>query len=272
MKKTILRNLIATTALLAIAVGLSACSSSNDSTSSKTSYKSELVKKNVLTVGTEGEYKPYAYRKDGKMTGLEVDFAKAVAKKIGVKVKIVPTKWDSLIAGVGSKRFDIAVDNITATAARKKQYAFSDTYLYSPYILITKAGSSIKSVQDIKGKKIIDGTGSDNAVVAQKFGATIIPNGNFSTTLAMIKNGRGEGTVNAVTAWNDYKKTNSTAGLTAQQIAAKDYEPGEIAALMSKKSPKLRKAINKAIKELRKDGTLKKLSEKYLGQDFTQKQ
>ncbi|MCI1987453.1 MAG: transporter substrate-binding domain-containing protein [Lactobacillus sp.] len=268
MSKKLIRTLVASAALLATV----ATTGITTHAASKTTYKSELVKKNVLTVGTEGEYKPYAYRKDGKMTGFEVDFAKAVGKKIGVKVKIVPTKWDSLIAGVGSKRFDIAVDNITSTPARKKQYAFSNTYLYSPYILITKSGSAIKTIQDVKGKNIIAGTGTDNAVVAQKFGAKLIPNGNFSTTLSMIQNGRGEGTVNAVTAWNDYKKSKSTKGFTAKQIPAKDAAPAEIGALMSKKSPKLRKAINKAIKQLQDDGTLKKLSTKYLGSDLTEKE
>lgn len=118
-KKTIFRRIVAVAALIATTAGLAACSSSSKSSSNtKTTYKTELVKKNTLTVGTEGEYKPYAYRENGKMTGFEVELAKAIGKKMGVKVTIVPTKWDSLIAGVGSGRFDLAMDNITATTAQ----------------------------------------------------------------------------------------------------------------------------------------------------------
>ncbi|WP_461214603.1 transporter substrate-binding domain-containing protein [Lacticaseibacillus sp. GG6-2] len=273
-KKTIFRSIVAATALIATTVVLAACSSSNSSKSSsntKTTYKSELVKKDTLTVGTEGEYKPYAYRDNGKMTGFEVELAKAIGKKMGIKVTIVPTKWDSLIAGVGSGRFDLAMDNITATAARKKQYNFSSTYVYSHYILITKAGSPIKSVADLKGKKLAEGTGTDNEAVAKKLGATTVPNSNFTAVIGTIKDGRVDGAINSVSAWNDYKKSNSTAGLKATVLDAKDAAPAESAAVLNKKSPKLRTAVNKAITQLRADGTLKKLSVKYLGSDVTEK-
>ena len=271
-KSTTLRRLTVSAALILTAVGLAACGNSTKSTdATKTDYKSELVKKDTLTVGTEGEYKPYAYRENGKMTGFEVELAKAIGKQLGLKVNIVSTKWDSLIAGVGSGRFDLAMDNITATDARRKAYNFSDTYVYSPYILVTKAGSTIKSATDVKGKKLAEGTGTDNEAVAKRLGATTVPNSNFSAVVGTIKDGRIDGAINSVSAWEDYKKSNSTAGLTATALDAKEAAPAESAAVLSKKSPKLQKAVNKALKQLRADGTLKKLSVKYLGSDVTEK-
>ncbi|MGO3548730.1 MAG: transporter substrate-binding domain-containing protein, partial [Paucilactobacillus nenjiangensis] len=79
---------------LLLTITLTACgkSSSSDSVQLKT--------KGTLTVGLEGTYAPYSYREDGKLKGFEVELARDVAKKMGYKVKFVPTKWDSLIAGV----------------------------------------------------------------------------------------------------------------------------------------------------------------------------
>ena len=267
MKK--FRGLLLGAAVLLSTVALAACGSSKTTTKSNT-YQSELITKKTLTVGTEGEYKPYAYRDNGKMTGFEVELAKAVGKKLNLKVKIVPTKWDSLIAGVGSGRFDLAMDNITATAARKKQYNFSSTYVYSPYILVTKAGSSV-TASTLKGKTLAEGTGTDNEAVAKKLGAKTVPNSNFTAVVGTILNGRVDGSINSVSAWKDYKKSNSTKGLQAKQLDSSVAAPAESAALLSKKSPKLQKAVNKALKQLRKDGTLKKLSVKYLGSDVTEK-
>ncbi|WP_371858871.1 transporter substrate-binding domain-containing protein [Furfurilactobacillus siliginis] len=236
------------------------------------SYQDELVKKGTLTVGLEGVFPPYSYRKDGKLTGFEVDLARKLGKEMNVKVNIVPTKWDGLIAGVGSKRFDVVINNVTPTPERRKAYAFTTPYIYSHYVLVTqKKDTKIKSVKDIKGKKFVEGTGTDNQQVAKKFDATVIPNSNFDTTLDMIKDGRADGTVNSESAWRDYKKTNSAAGLKAQKIANKDVEPAEVAALLSKQSPALRKQMNKALSKMRADGSLKQLSVKYFGTDVTKK-
>lgn len=271
MSKKIIHTLAILSGLALITIGLSACGSNTKNSTSSTSFKSELIKKDTLTVGLEGVYPPYSYRKDGKLTGFEVELVHRLGKELDTKVNIVPNKWDGLIAGVGSKRFDFVVDNITATPERKKQYSFTEPYIYSHYVLVTKKGSSIKSVNDIKSKKFAEGTGSDNEQVAKKFGATIVPNGNFETSVEMIKTDRVDGTINAVSAWQDYKKSNSTSGLTATTIPSSDVKPAETAALLSKKSPKLRKALNKAFDKLRADGTLKKLSIKYFGTDITEK-
>lgn len=99
-----------------IGVALTACGSS--SSSSNSGYKSELVHSNELTIGLEGTYSPYSYRKNGKLTGFEVQLGKAIAKKMGLKANFVPTKWDSLIAGLGSDKYDVVMNNITQTADR----------------------------------------------------------------------------------------------------------------------------------------------------------
>ena len=101
---------------------LTACTSASSDTSKNSDVTAELINKNELTIGLEGTYAPFSYRKDGKLEGFEVELGKALAKKIGVKAKFVPTQWDSLIAGLGSQKFDLVLNDISETPARKKVY------------------------------------------------------------------------------------------------------------------------------------------------------
>ncbi|KRM73330.1 transporter substrate-binding domain-containing protein [Secundilactobacillus collinoides] len=253
-----------------IGVALTACGSS--SSSSNSGYKSELVHSNELTIGLEGTYSPYSYRKNGKLTGFEVQLGKAIAKKMGLKANFVPTKWDSLIAGLGSDKYDVVMNNITQTADRKKDYLFSTPYVYSKYVLITRSNdNSIKSTSDIKGKTFTQSTGSDNEIIAKKFGAKIKPVGDFTTELSLVKQKQADGIINAEAAWIAYKNDNSTKGLKERVLTSSEQKPAKISALFNKKDTKLKTKYNKALAEVRKDGTLKKLSEKYFGKDITTK-
>lgn len=255
--------------VLGLSFLLSACGNSQQSAKSS-DYKSELKDSKTITIGLEGTFAPYSYREDGKLTGFEVDLGKAVAKELGVKAKFVPTKWDSLIAGLGSKKFDAVLNNITVTKARKKQYIFSTPYIYSRSVLITKADNTdIQSVSDIKDQKMAEGTGTDNERNAEKFGAKVVPSNAFENSLALVRQGRVAGTINSRESYLAYQKENSTDDLKYKLIPESKVPASEISIMYNKKSPALQKRINKALKALRKDGTLTQLSEKYFGADIT---
>lgn len=245
--------------------------SCGQSSSSAKNYKSDLNKKGEFTVGLEGTYAPYSYRDNGKLKGFEVDLAKDVAKKLDLKVNFVQTKWDSLIAGLGSNRYDAVMNNMTVTPQREKLYSFSNPYAYSYYTLITKSNSKIKDIKEIKGMNIIDGAGTDNAVVAKKFGAKVSSTPDNATGYQLIQQNRADGTVNAVPAWKFYAKHNSTKGLKEIDVPTKQQAPAATSIMLNKNSKALTKKINKALNDLRKDGTMKQLSIKYFGADITNK-
>lgn len=135
--------------------------------------------------------------------------------------------------------------------------------------MISKKGSGLNTLKDIKGVKIASGTGTDNSVVAKKFGAKVVPSSEFSTSLDMVRQGRVKGTINSMSAWYAYKKDGKNVkGLQAKDVS-KDEKPAKISALMAKKNTDLKKDVNKALKQLRNDGTLTKLSKKYVGGDIT---
>lgn len=245
-------------------VTLAACGKSSSSS------QANLITKGTLTVGLEGTYAPYSYKENGKLKGFEVDLARDVAKKLGYKVKFVPTKWDSLIAGLGSNKFDIVFNDLAETPQRKKAYAFSTPYIYSKSALITKKDSTISSIDDIKGQKVAAGTGTANESNVKKFGGTVVSSSDFASSMQLIQQGRVVAALNSNEAYAYYIKQNPNADLKSIEVPTSQIASQKIAAMMSKNNKGLQKKVNKALKELRQDGTLKKLSEKYFGTDLTE--
>lgn len=257
MKKRIILILAMVATLVLILTG---CSNSSGETKTK----------GTLTIGLEGTYAPYSYRENGKLTGFEVEFAKDIAKEMGLKANFVPTKWDSLIAGLNSKTFDVVINNVGETPDRQKHYIFAKPYIASKNVLITKeSDTKITSVDDLKGVKTAEGTGTDNYNKAKKFGATIVPSSDFATTMSMIKQGRVEATINSREAFLTWQKDNKNSGLQYRVIPTDKLESTKIAPIFNKDNTKLRDKVSKAEDKLKKDGTLKRLSIKYFGEDIS---
>lgn len=255
--------------LTAAAVAVSTVVGTAGVHAASSSVNAELNHKGELTIGLEGTYSPYSYRKNGKLTGFEVDLGKAIAKQMGLKAKFVPTKWDSLVAGLGSQKYDVVMNDITQTPERAKKYNFSTPYIKSRFALIVPKGSSIKNLNDIKGKKVAAGTGTNNAQVVKKYHGDLTPNGDFSSSLAMVKQHRAAATVNSREAYYAYAKSNSTKGLKMIDVS-KEQKPAKISALFNKKDTAVQSSYNKALKHLQQNGTVKRLSKKYFGADITE--
>lgn len=233
------------------------------------SYQGKVVNSKQLTIGLEGTYKPYSYRQNGKLTGFEVDLGKALAKKLGLKAKFVPTKWDSLVAGVGADKYDLVLNNISQTPERKKNYLFSKPYIYSRYALISPKKDKLTKVTAIKGKTLAEGTGTNNAQVAKKYGAKIISSGEFSNSLALVRQGRADATINSLEAYYAYAKSNKKVSDLNVTDLSKQVKPVKVSALLKKDNKQLQTSVDKALKQLAADGTLTKLSKKYFGSDIT---
>ncbi len=89
----------------------------------------------------------------GQLVGYDVDIAKAVGDKLGVKVEFVETPWDSMFAALEANRFDIVANQVTINAERKAKYDLSDPYAIGEGVIVTRADdNSIKSLADLKGK------------------------------------------------------------------------------------------------------------------------
>ena len=252
----------------ALAVLLTACGGGGSQESSDLARVKEA---GVLKVGTEGTYAPFSYHdpKTNTLVGYDVEVVAAVAKKLGVKVEYVETPWDAIFAGLTSQRFDVVANQVTRNPEREGLYGLSDTYTVSEGVVATRADdSSITSLADIKGKKSAQSLTSNWAQVAKDAGADVESVEGFTQAITLLKQKRVDATVNDNLAVLDYQKS---TGDTSVKIAGKTGDVSE-QVVATRKGSDLVAAINKALADLKADGTLKTISEKYFEADVSVKQ
>jgi len=273
MKRPRLLSLALTSLLLAAVAG---CGSSSDDSTGGSSGGSEagtsladVRDAGVITVGTEGTYPPFTFHEggSGELTGYDVDVIKAVADQLGVKAQFEETQFDAIFAGLEAGRFDVIANQVSIDPERKAKYDFSKPYTVSPgVVVVTKDDDSINSFDDLAGKTTAQSLTSNWYQMAQDAGAKVESVEGWAQAVTLLKQGRVDATVNDELTFLDYQKTEHDTDL---KIAAKTTEEAHNAFAFRKGSTSLVKAVDKALAELRQDGTLAKISEKYFGADVS---
>ena len=252
-----------------VAVLLAGCGSGSSGGSGGDSELAAVKQAGVLKVGTEGTYSPFSFhdaKQGNKLVGYDVEVAAAVAKKLGVKAEYVETPWDSIFAGLTSKRFDVVINQVTKNPEREGLYGLSTPYTVSEGVIATRADdSTISSLADLKGKKTAQSLTSNWAQVAKDAGAQVEGVEGFTQAVALLKQKRVDATVNDSLAVLDYQKSTGDTGI---KIAAKTGETSD-QVVATRKGSDLVPAIDKALADLAADGTLTKISEKYFGTDVS---
>ena len=247
------RKLIAAAAALLAAVTIVGCGSSSED--------------NTLRVGTEGTYSPFSFQgTDGKLTGYDVEIAQAVGAKLGKQVEFVQTPWDAIFAGLEAKRFDLVANQVTINDERKAKYDLSEPYTVSEGVIVTRADdTTISSLADLRGKTTAQSATSNWAQVARDAGANVEAVEGFVQAVQLLKDGRVDATVNDTLAVAEYQKARSDS---AVKIAGTTGDTSE-QAFAARKDSGLIADVNRALDELRADGTLKQISDKYFGSDVS---
>lgn len=229
-----------------------------------------IVKKGTITVAMEGNWAPWTYEDEsGKLVGFEVEVASAVADKLGVKAEFVTGEWDGLLAGVAGGRYDVMANGVGYTDERAKSYYYSDFYAFNRTVLVVNADNDeIKSLDDLKGKTTCNSANSTYQLLAEKYGATVKDIESLDGTIEELIAGRVDATFNAEVSINDYLKEKPDAKI---KIVAYDSDVEQVGMIMpyGEKSDNLRNAINNALAELRNEGKLAEISNKYFGMDIT---
>lgn len=124
----------------------------------------QVKQRGTLRIGLEGTFPPFNSKApSGELVGYDVDIAKAVAAKLGVKPEFVTTEWSGIIAGLQAGKFDVIVNQVGITDARKQTLDFSPAYTYSAAQLIQRKNDTrqFTSLEDLKGKKLGVGLGTN---------------------------------------------------------------------------------------------------------------
>ncbi len=216
----------------------------------------------VLRVGTEGVYAPFSYHDEsGQLVGYDVDVAKAVGEKLGVKVEFVETPWDSMFAALEANRFDIVANQVTINDERKAKYDLSDPYAIGQGVIVTRADdSSIKSLADLKGKVAAENPTSNWAELARANGARVESVDGFAQAIKLLNQGRVDVVVNDSIAVYQYLAETDDKTV---KIAAQTNEKSE-QGFAARKDSGLLPELDQGLEDLSNDGTLPRISEKYL--------
>jgi cystine transport system substrate-binding protein len=228
-----------------------------------------IQEEGVITVGTEGTYRPFTFHEGGSgdLTGYDVEVMEAVAAELGVEVEFEETQWDAIFAGLDAGRFDVIANQVSITPEREKDYVFSEPYTVSPGVVVVKEGDdSISSFEDLKGKTTAQSLTSNWFELAQEAGANVENVEGWAQAVELLKQGRVDATVNDKLTFLDYQNTEGDTGL---EIAVETDEAARNAFAFRMGSDDLVAAVDEALATLREDGTLAEISEKYFGEDVS---
>ncbi len=231
---------------------------------------STIQNRGTLIVALEGAWQPWSYHDESDtLVGYDVEVSRAIAEKLGVEPEYVESDWDSLFAGMDAGRYDLVCNGVEVTDERSKTYDFTTPYGYIHTALaVKKDNDTITSFEDLKGKTTANSLASTYMELAESYGATVQGIDTLEETIQLLTAGRIDATLNADVSFYDYLNVHPDADF---KIVALTEEASHVAIPLRKgeETASLREAIDKAIEELRAEGTLTELSEKYFGQDIS---
>ena len=258
-------------AICAAALALLALSGCAKEGTGSVDLLAQIQARGELIVATEGTWAPWTYHDENDdLVGYDVEVAALIAEQLGVKATFVEGEFDGLLAGLESGRYDLMANGVDITEQRSEKYDFSTPYAYNrTAIIVSGENNSITSFEDLEGKETANTITSTYATLAESYGATATGVDDLNQTIELLLAGRVDATLNAEVTYYDYMKAHPEAYL---KIAALTDDASLVALPVRKggDSAAFLEAVNKAVDQLREDGTLTRLSIQYFGSDLSQ--
>ena len=223
-----------------------------------------------LTMATEATFPPYEFYDGDAIVGIDVEVAQAIAAKLGMELEVTDIAFDSIIPGVQTGKYDMGMAGMTVTDERKEQVNFSDSYATGVQVVIVKDDSAIASVDDLfaDGANTVVGTqaGTTGFIYAtsdiEDAGlGTVKSFGKTTDAVEALKNGQ----VDCVILDNEPAKA-LVAANEGLHILDTEYAVEDYAIAIAKENTDLLDKINAALAELKDDGTLQSIVDKYIGE------
>ena len=280
MKKITRRSFMAAAGLTVAALALTACGGSSSTASSAAASSvassaaasseaasaaaTELttVEAGKLTMATNAAFPPYEMTTDaGEFEGIDIETAQAIADKLGLELQIDDMDFDAALLSVQQGKADIVMAGVTVTDERKAVMDFSDNYATGIQSIIVPEGSDIASPDDLAGKKIGTQRGTTGYIYcSDDFGdENVVAYDDGLTAVQALNNGQVDAVVIDNAPAKEFVAANPGLQILETSYAEEDYAIG-----MAKGNTALEDAVNAALEELKADGTLQSIVDKYI--------
>jgi L-cystine transport system substrate-binding protein len=230
----------------------------------------DVKARGTLRIACEGTYPPFNFRNDkGELDGFDVEIAKALAAKLGLKPEFTTTEWSGILAGLQAGKYDVIVNQVAATEKRRETFDFSEPYVVSYPQLIVRANETRKldTPADLKGRKLGVGQGSNYAELAKGIeGAEVRTYPGAPEYLQDLASGRIDAAIND-SLLIPYLREKTRLPVKAGAAIGK---PESNAIPFRKGSPKFKQALDAALAALKADGSYAKISTKWFERDVSQ--
>ncbi len=216
----------------------------------------------TLTMGTNAAFPPYEYvDDDGNIVGIDAEIAAALAEKLGMELEIKDMEFDSLITACAGGSVDVVLAGMTVTDERKESVNFSDSYATGIQVIIVKEGSEIATADDLEGKIIGVQSGTTGDIYCtDDYGQDYVKQyNNGALAVEALKNDQ----VDCVIIDNEPAK-NFVAANEGLKILETEYVTEDYAIAIAKENTELLEKINTAMAELKADGTIDDIINKYI--------
>lgn len=226
--------------------------------------KTPTIEDKVLRVGTDSSFAPFEFLsvEENEFVGFDIDMIKAIGKDLGYKVVVQNMGFDATIPALQSGIVDVVVAGMSITEPRKKAINFSDPYYTSGLIVLVPEGNTtIKSIDDLVGKKIGAQIGTTGMFKAEKVpGATVVNFANAAETFLEFNNGGVDAVIQDYPVVAYYLSQNKKGKMVGKKMDAEDY-----GIAITKGNDELTAQINKSLAKMKANGEYARIYKKWFG-------
>jgi len=243
-----------------------------------------VMENGVLKVATDANWAPQSFLNDNnEMDGFDVAVAREIATRLGVKVEFVTPSWDVITAGNWSGRWDMSVGSMTPTVSRAEVLSFPEVYYYTPASIAVHADSPYQNVGDLNGEVVGATTASTFELYLQKdltIDAEGVPSFEYKVTPGELRSYKDGTAALDDLRLGDGVRINAMVGSLPAILAAIEsgypvrvlgepvfYEP--LAVAIDRGDAEFNNKVASIVRKMKEDGTLKALSQKWYGIDYT---
>ncbi|MEK4437869.1 MULTISPECIES: transporter substrate-binding domain-containing protein [Paenibacillus] len=258
--------------MLAVLAGCSTGNASNEAETTSASGQ-DTVKKIIVGTGTQFPNVCFI-DENGKLTGYDVELIREIDKRLPeYEFEFSTMEFKNLLLSLETKKIDLIAHQMEVNEERQAKFLFNDEAynIFPNKVVVSQKNQDVNSIDDLKGKKLIVGATSNAAVLAEKWNADngnsidIVYSGAGEDTITQIKSGRVDATISTQFAI-DYQNKAVDAQL---KTVGEALSNSKVYFILNKDEQELKTKVDEALKSIKEDGTLSKLSTEWLGADYT---